>query len=261
MDNEFLLLILAALPVILLGMYIYKKDKNKEPTHLLAKLFIGGILSCFLVLIISELLEFLIPLFTKDIETLNLIEIFLYVFIKIAFVEELCKWLISYKLSYNNSHFEEIYDIIVYSVFVSLGFAFFENILYVLQGGIVTGITRALLAVPGHACDGVFMGYYLGLAKQASFKNDKKSEKKYIILSILIPTIMHGIYDYCLFTSKLIFILIFFIYVIFSYIFTVKKIKKISINNTRIKYNDNFCPICGQKVESEYCPMCGNKNN
>ena len=50
-----LLLLVAILPVILLGLYIYKKDRNKEPSSLLVKLFVSGILSCFLVLAISEI--------------------------------------------------------------------------------------------------------------------------------------------------------------------------------------------------------------
>lgn len=35
-----MLFVVAALPIFLLGLYIYKKDKNKEPTKLLVKLFL-----------------------------------------------------------------------------------------------------------------------------------------------------------------------------------------------------------------------------
>ena len=38
-------------------------------------------------------------------------------------------------------------------------------------------------------------------------KNDKL-KKKNILLSILIPTLMHGIYDYCLFTGNVLFTII-----------------------------------------------------
>ncbi|MBK7649981.1 MAG: PrsW family intramembrane metalloprotease [Flammeovirgaceae bacterium] len=39
---------------------------------------------------------------------------------------------------YNNKHFNEPFDGIVYSVMVGMGFATFENILYVVEGGIGT---------------------------------------------------------------------------------------------------------------------------
>ena len=242
-------------------MYIYKKDKNKEPSKLLAKLFFGGISSCFLVIIFSSILGVFIPILTKEPSELNLIQLVLYAFIGIALVEEFCKWLITYKTTFNEIEFEESYDMIVYSVFVALGFAFFENLLYVYEGGLTTGILRALLAVPGHACDGVFMGYYLGLAKQNALHNQRELKKKYLILSIIIPTILHGIYDYCLFTGKILFIILFLIFVIYIYIHTIKKVKKVSSINRKMKYYDNYCPNCGHSVSSNYCPMCGRKNN
>lgn len=259
--KEIILFSVSVAPIILLGTYIYKKDRNKEPVKLLIKLFLGGIISCFLVSIMSGILSLIFPIFSADVETLNLLELIIRVFIGIALVEELCKWIMSYNIAYNNSDFEEIYDMMVYSVFVALGFAFFENLLYVYDRGVFVGILRAILAVPGHACDGVFMGYYLGLAKQCSLNNRKDLKIKYIILSILVPTIMHGIYDYCLFTGKIIFIIVFIVFVITVYVFTIKKIKKMSAIKKKMKYKDSYCPNCGFIVDSNFCPMCGRKNN
>ena len=259
--SELILFIISALPVFLLGMYIYKKDKNKEPAKLLVKLFVGGILSCFLVLLVSSILGAIFPIFSADSSTLNLFELIIYVFIGVALVEECCKWIFSYKIAYNDNHFDEIFDMIVYSVFVALGFAFFENLLYVYENGVATGIVRAISAVPGHACDGVFMGYYLGLAKQSQLNQRNDLKTKYIIYSILVPTILHGIYDYCLFTGNILFILLFFVFVILVYIFTFKKIKKMSSINKKMKYVDNYCPNCGMKVESNFCPKCGRRHD
>ena len=259
--SELMLFVISALPVFLLGMYIYKKDKNKEPIKLLVKLFVGGILSCFLVVLVSIILGIFFPILSADFKTLNLIELIFYVFIGIALVEECCKWIFSYKIAYNDNDFEEIFDMIVYSVFVALGFAFFENLLYVYKNGFATGVIRAISAVPGHACDGVFMGYYLSLAKQSQLNQKNKLKVKYIIYSILVPTIIHGIYDYCLLTRNILFVLLLFVFVILVYIFAIKKIKKMSSINRKMKYVDNFCPNCGMKVESDFCPICGRKNN
>ena len=116
------------------------------------------------------------------------------------------------------------------------------------------------MAVPGHACDGMLMGYYLGLSKMSSLHNKNNLKITYLILSLLVPTITHGIYDYCLYTGKLLFLIIFIVFVISFYIYAIKKIKKVSSLNRKMKYSDNYCPNCGRVVESNYCPVCGRKN-
>lgn len=259
--NELVLLIISILPVLLVGIYIYKKDRNKEPKKLLTNLFIAGVSSSFIAIVISSVLEKLFPFFAYEITELNLIELIVYVFVGISLVEESSKWIMVYNITYNNEEFDEIYDMIVYCVFVALGFACFENILYVQKGGVVTGIIRAISAIPSHACEGVLMGYYLGLAKINSINNDEKLSKKNKILSILIPTVSHGIYDYCIFSGKLIFMFIFLILLIYFYSYIITKINKISRENRKIVYKNKLCPVCGYRAESNYCPQCGRKMN
>ena len=260
MNSEIILFTVSALPIVLIGMFVYKKDRQKEPIKLLTKLFLSGIGSCFLVFIISYILGLIFPILSADASKLNLIQLFIHVFIGVALVEEFCKWIMAYKISYNDKDFDEFYDIVLYCIFVALGFAFFENLLYVYEGGVGTGVIRALLAVPGHACDGVLMGYYLGLSKINALNNRTLFQKKYLILSILIPTLAHGIYDYCLFTGRLIFIIIFLIFIVCMYIYVLRKVKKISSINRKMKYQDNFCPNCGHVVDGNFCPICGRKN-
>lgn len=263
MEDELILFIISIIPVFLLGIFIYEKDKQKEPTKLLIKLFLGGIGSSILVIIISLIqssLNKILEILPTETSEMNTLELIIYVFLGIALVEEFCKWIVAYKISYKNDNFDEFYDGILYCVFVALGFALFENLLYVYSNGIGTGIIRALSAVPSHACDGVIMGYYLGLAKISNINNNKKLKNKNLILSIIVPTLTHGIYDYCLFSGKTILILFFYIYVIITYIYVYKKINKVSSINRKIKYKNNYCPNCGYKVEDNYCPNCGRKN-
>ena len=74
-----------------------------------------------------------------------------------------------------------------------------ENILYVSDAGIKIGLLRAITAVPGHVCDGILMGSYLSVAKINQIKGNYELSKKYKILSLVIPVITHGIYDFCYF--------------------------------------------------------------
>lgn len=288
-----LLLFLAALPVMVICWLIYRKDKNKEPTNVLINLFWHGIMSCFLVLIVSSILEVIFPVLQKETYEMNIFEIAFYAFVGVALVEECCKWVYLNKHGYNNNAFDEKYDIIVYSVFVSLGFAFFENILYVFMNNSVSvALLRAVLAVPGHACDAIFMGYYLTLAKQAKLQGNAENERKNKIKSILVPTLLHGVYDFCLFTQEDLFLLIFVVFVIVLYILSIMKIKKLAATNSNYYYRTNtdvyrgynqvaqennynnmlqqtsyqqaqvqkeFCTNCGAIMIGPFCAQCGKR--
>lgn len=230
--NNLLLFAIAIIPVILISKYVHGKDKNKEPVGLLALLFLSGVASCFLVVFISMFLTPYLPFMQIDTsQPNNFLDVLLYSFVGVALIEESCKFLMTYAIGYRNRSFDEVYDIVVYSVFVALGFAGFENVLYVFQNGIVTGILRAVLAVPGHACDGLFMGYYLSLAKIAHLKKNKEAERNYIIKSIFIPVVLHGIYDFCCFAGNNIIILVFVVFVIAMYWVAIKKLNLVAKNN------------------------------
>ena len=259
-----LLLVVAILPVILIGLYLYKKDKNKEPTSLLIKLFFSGVGSTILVIIISLILYIIFPFFNKEIKELSLIQLIPHVFIGVSLIEESCKWIFIYKISYNNKEFDEFYDIILYSSFVALGFACFENIFYVLENGFGNAILRALTAVPGHVFFGIFMGYYMGVAKLNSLNNRENQSKKNLIISLIIPIIIHGIYDYLLFACVIypswLFIIGWLVLVIFMYVFSLKKIKMISNLNSNFRtynLNNDYCTNCGYKIDGNYCSNCG----
>ena len=231
-------IIIAILPVILIGIYIYNKDKNKEPVSLLVKLFLGGIASTFITIVISLLSGIFFPvLITEDPTQLNNIEIIIYAFIGIGFIEEFSKWIITYLISYNNKEFDEVYDIIVYSVFVSLGFAALENILYVTDNEMITAITRGVFSVPSHTCVGIYMGYYLGLAKISEVNNNKKNKNKNLFLSIIVPSILHGIFDYCLLKSKITYLIAFLLFVIILYLYSKDKVDKFTNKNMKITNN------------------------
>ena len=276
-----LLIMSAIFPVILLGGYIYKKDIHKEPKGLLTKIFVGGMLICFPVILVELLVGKIFSVETSP----SFIEAFINVFFGVAIVEEGFKWFITHKYGYKSREFDEIYDIIVYSTFASLGFACLENILYVVGNGFDTAIVRALLAIPGHACDGVFMGYFMSKAKVNEMNNQHGLAKKNLALSLLVPTISHTIYDALLSYEAdeaiLIFLAFHIITVIVCFII-IKKMSTIQQNittniemgniqktDTGVTYNTQaitnnevikFCPICGRKVEGyNFCPNCGFK--
>lgn len=259
MMRDAILLLISILPVILIGVYIYKKDHHKESISIIAKLFLGGVASVVIVLIISYGIYMLFPsLAVDDIVRSNIIEMFFKIFLGVAIIEEGSKWLITYLLSYNSKHFDEYYDIVLYSVFVALGFACFENIIYVFQNGLYTGFIRLFTAVPAHCFFGILMGEYFGLAKINELNGNVKIKRKNIAMSILLPAIFHCVYDYFALLGGVYSIAFFIATVIFGYLISIDKIKRIS-ELSKNNYKTNYCSNCGNKVDGNFCSSCGKK--
>jgi RsiW-degrading membrane proteinase PrsW (M82 family) len=169
---------------------IYQKDHEKEPISLLFKCLLGGCLSTLLSLLMSIPLGAISGVFPGAF--LSSIH---QSFLEAAIPEELAKFGILYFLIWKSRELDHSYDGIVYSVFVSLGFALIENILYVFEGGFSVAIARAILAVPGHGLFGVMMGYYFSLAR---FHEGRK-RREFLIKSLVMPILFHGAYDFLLF--------------------------------------------------------------
>ncbi|WP_434035890.1 PrsW family intramembrane metalloprotease [Formosa sp. 4Alg 33] len=184
------LLLLALAPVLAIIIYVYNKDKyEKEPKLFLFYNFVlGAIVSILITTILSLILNYFIPLDESSIAHL-----FIKAFFVVAFTEEFSKYLIIRYFAQPNNAFNEPYDGIMYAVMVSMGFAATENIFYVLDGGVASGILRAFTAIPAHACFGILMGYFMGKAK---FSNHRI---KHNLLGLLFAVIFHGSYDFFLF--------------------------------------------------------------
>jgi len=212
------LLILSLAPVFIIGGYIYFRDKyEKEPIKLLLLALFLGALTVIPIMLLESFLNSFTQIFS------GLAAAAWNAFIVAAFSEELFKFIALYLLIWKSPEFNEKFDGIVYAAFISLGFAGVENVLYVMGNGFGTGISRALTAVPAHAIFGITMGFYLGMAK---FYEKKRYQLK--MKALLYPIILHGIYDFILFTQIEWLILVFAGFLVFLYISGLKRIKELS---------------------------------
>jgi len=216
-----ILISVALAPVILLLIYVYRRDKyEKEPKKLLAKVFIFGIISVIPVYFIETALtnywhtKYALPSMQLNTAAYD-------AFVVAAFTEEFFKILVFFIFIQKNKNFNEKFDGIIYAVFISMGFAATENLMYVLGSGFSTGIMRAFTAVPAHAIFAVTSGYFLALAK---FKPSGKLI--YLILALAVPVLLHGIYDFILLAKNDILLLFFIPYVIFILIIALKGMKR-----------------------------------
>ena len=191
---RWLLILAAVIPAIALLVKVYRSDRlERESPYLIGRLVISGIISTFFALVSEKLfgtlLSMVVPLDSK------IYGILLY-FGVVAVSEEVAKYVLLRKRTWNDFEFNCQFDGIVYATAVSLGFALWENISYVTMYGFSTAVVRAITAVPGHACFGIFMGIFYGLAKSNDYIGLDNKAKMYNVLSVLVPVLLHGTYDY-----------------------------------------------------------------
>ncbi len=205
-------------PVFIILFYIYFRDKyEKEPLGLLVKAVVLGMITVIPILGVERLLMGIMPELER---TGNAVY---QAFLVAGTTEELFKFLALFLLVWRSPSFNEQFDGIVYAVFVSLGFAAVENVMYVMDGGYQTAMLRALTAVPAHALFGITMGYYLGIARRYS-----ELKKSYLLYAILVPVLIHGLYDFILMMEVDWLLLLFVPYVILLYITGIRKMRRLS---------------------------------
>lgn len=179
----------ALLPAILLWMYIWKKDTQKEPTSWLVKSVLWGIAIIIPVTILESGIEAM--LFGVEGKPASLFGTTTMAFVVAALPEEAFKLLALWMVLRKNPYCDEHFDGIVYAVCVGLGFAAMENIMYVFgeEDWFSIAIVRALLAVPGHYAFAILMGYYY------SVYHFVDHSPKVAACVLLIPVLAHGTYD------------------------------------------------------------------
>jgi protease PrsW len=188
------LLALSVAPGIAICIYIYFKDKyNTEPIWMLLMAFVLGIISVFPAIIVQKLYD---P-HAAVIGSSNTALVAFFAYCVVALSEEGSKFLMLRLFLFPRMHFDDPFDGVVYAVMVGMGFATIENIGYVYQHGFTTGVLRMFLSVPAHGTFAVLMGYFVGFAKF-----NKRWRWGYLSLSIVIPVLFHGTYDFFLFLGS-----------------------------------------------------------
>ena len=221
-----ILIAAAVIPAIFLLIQVNKADKlDKEPPALLFALVVRGIISTSLAMFTEEIgtaiLDGLWP------ET-SFVYRFLMYFVVVGLSEEGFKYLVLKGRTWNTPAFNCQFDGVVYAVSVSLGFALWENISYVAMYGFGTALVRAVTAVPGHACFGVFMGAFYGMAKRYDNYGYPEAAKRCRRLAVVIPMILHGIYDFIASSETGSSEWVFLVFVVALFVVTSRMVKKLS---------------------------------
>ena len=203
------------LPPIILGLIIWKSDRFPEPGKFLVASFLLGVsiyLPLDFLIMITE--DHIARLLNLDLEAINAYqdggwkeenaiypagELAFMHFFRAAFLEEGIKFALLIFFCVRLSDLNEPMDAIVYGAAIGLGYAAMENIPYLNTGDPTTAWTMEIVKARYyplimHLGFGVIMGWLLS---QNLFEERSKFKRKLmLILSLAIPVIFHGSYNY-----------------------------------------------------------------
>ena len=187
-----IILLVSLIPSVLIFIWLRNRHKN-EPMYKKScnSAFIRGFVSVFPVILMSGIL-FLINLLIKTflIKDMNiLIYKAIYCIIVLALVEEMVKFFMFRLLIKKKLYTYSWADIVALMVIIGLSFGLFEDLPYAIGADAITMIVRGLTM--GHIGYGFIMGWFFG-------KSLYTGKKRYAVFSIIIPWLIHGLYDYSL---------------------------------------------------------------
>ena len=219
LGSAFFLIAAAVIPPLILLYIIYRMDKiEREPVNLLSSLFIRGAIGMFPILILEVIGDRVIGIFSWN----EMLYLFFAYFIIPGFIEEGVKYQVLVRRIWNDPNFNFTFDAIVYAVFVSLGFAAVENVMYVLTTGFSTAVVRAVFSIPGHAMFGVVMGAGLAKAKRLEVQGDLTAAESAKNRAWILAAVLHGFYDFLLVG----FGAVFYVYFVGLVVYVVKLLKR-----------------------------------
>lgn len=183
--ERLLVLLFSLVPAFMLvGFVLYTDRKSKEP----AKNIIICLLSGMLTVALAGYLEQLVmPYFANNV-------ILTYVW---ASIEELCKIAVFFLFIFDNKHYDDIYDGVVYMSLIALSFAGLENIMYAfsentINNSISLALMRDFTTIPLHVICGIVIGYFASLG---NFSKNKTRKYVNFTLGIIFASLIHGTFN------------------------------------------------------------------
>lgn len=189
-------ILVGILPGVLLSVLFFLNDKKvtKDKFLNIIILLILGAIGSY----ICYRFEMHYGGYFKKVKDSNYFEVLFYAIFGVAIFEEGYKWFITLLMSFFSKK-DNNYDIVTYSIFSSIGFLTFENVIYyVIPYGMGAAISRIFTSIPSHICFAIIMGYFL----QKGIKANGKIKYLYYLLGLIIPTLVHAYYNSFLYGGK-----------------------------------------------------------
>jgi len=190
--NYFYYFILWVLPSFVWLLYFLRKDVHPESNKMILKVFLYGMLITLPAILLEAVANKVVDEFLKE----SLFKKIVYYFLVVSLIEEFLKYLVVRKKVLFSSDLDEPIDVMLYLIISALGFAAFENILYLIKYTTFNEIVfftsiRFVSAIFLHAlCSGLF-GYFLAL----SFYH-LKEKTKLMTEGFVLAVFFHAAFNY-----------------------------------------------------------------
>jgi RsiW-degrading membrane proteinase PrsW (M82 family) len=192
--NYPVLFIFAIAPSIVWLLFYLRKDVHPESNRQIIKVFLYGMLAVLPVFFIEKGFYKLL----LDLGVSKILFSILSVFIGVALVEEVFKYLVVRDKVLSDPEFDEPIDAMLYMIISALGFAALENILIFFSGNLegpyspfLLSISRLISATFLHALSSGLVGYYLA---KSFFEIRKRF--RLLLTGLTSSTILHGLYNF-----------------------------------------------------------------
>src|SRR3989338_3706925 len=223
-NTIFLSLLGGVLPAILWLWFWLKEDKlHPEPKIRILLVFIGGMVSVFIVLPLEKLV------FTTILSNVSLLTILLW-----ATIEEISIYVATFFTALRNKVVDEPIDAIIYMITAALGFSALENTLFIFNlidrgdfiQGIMTGNSRFLGATLLHVASSATIGVMIGL----SYYKKHLTKRVFLFTGIVLSILLHTLFNLLIirFENDLFFVFSGVWILIILLIVMIEKVKKVN---------------------------------
>jgi RsiW-degrading membrane proteinase PrsW (M82 family) len=188
-----ILLLPIVLPVVFWSAYHLHVDRHlPEPPGHLALAFALGVGSSFIATMLYRALGLLGLRFDAfELASGNLPGLLAYAILAIGMIEESAKLIPFLLVVIRFREFDEPIDGIIYASFIALGFAAWENMLYVPQLEPAAAYARGFAGPVVHMVFASIWGYYIGRAWLC-----RRHVALTVAASLTFTALLHGIYDF-----------------------------------------------------------------
>jgi RsiW-degrading membrane proteinase PrsW (M82 family) len=191
MTNDPKILILAFLggiiPALFWLWFWLKEEEHREPRIIIAICFIIGMIAVVLVLPIQKFVQ--LNVHSQELQIIGW-----------ATIEEIVKYLVVILVLYKTVYINEPMDWAMFMITAALGFAAFENMLFLIKPislgqatvGLLTGYLRFLGSTLLHAVSSGIIGIMAGL----SFYIQGYVKKLYLLFGFILAIALHIIFNF-----------------------------------------------------------------
>ncbi len=180
------------IPAIFWLNFWLKEDNHREPRHVILGAFLLGMATIFIAIPLEHIVNLFFPNY-------NLITLFLW-----ASIEEIVKFGAAYIIAIRTRFNIEPIDASIYLITAALGFAAFENTLFLLtplaDGDIAAGIVSINLRFVGatllHVISSGIIGVFLGLV----FYKSKSIKHTMLVIGLLTAIVLHTLFNHFIIT-------------------------------------------------------------